>query len=143
MTDTIASLRASINRLRRAAGSGGGSSGGGGSVAWADVTGKPSTFPPSGHTHPAAEVTGTKTSSFISDFAAAVAALITGKADTVHAHTASQVSDFAEAVDDRISTLLVAGSNVSLTYDDVANTLTIAVSGAGGGGSSPALAWVI
>jgi len=32
-----------------------------------------------------------------------------------------------ERVDDRVSNLLVAGSNISLTYDDVANTLTIAV----------------
>jgi hypothetical protein len=31
-----------------------------------------------------------------------------------------------ERVDDRVSNLLVAGANVSLTYDDVANTLTIA-----------------
>lgn len=35
-----------------------GSSGPGGSVAWADVTGKPSTFTPSTHTHPATDVTG-------------------------------------------------------------------------------------
>jgi hypothetical protein len=39
--------------------------------------------------------------------------------------TASQVSDFSEAVDDRVAALFVAGSGVSLTYDDVANTLTI------------------
>jgi hypothetical protein len=31
-----------------------------------------------------------------------------------------------ERVDDRVNNLLVAGSNVTLTYDDVANTLTIA-----------------
>ena len=30
-----------------------------------------------------------------------------------------------ERVDDRVSNLLVAGSNITLTYDDVANTLTI------------------
>ena len=30
----------------------------GGDVAWADVTGKPSTFPPSAHTHTIAQVTG-------------------------------------------------------------------------------------
>lgn len=33
-----------------------GGSGGGGSVAWADVTGKPSTFTPSAHTHAASDV---------------------------------------------------------------------------------------
>jgi hypothetical protein len=34
-----------------------GGGGGGGSVAWADVTGKPSTFTPSSHTHPLSELT--------------------------------------------------------------------------------------
>lgn len=43
-------------------------------------------------------------------------------------------SDFSEAVDDRINALLVAGSNVTLTYDDAANSLTIAASGGGSGG---------
>lgn len=32
----------------------------------------------------------------------------------------------AEAIDDRVAALLTAGSNITLTYDDVANTLTIA-----------------
>lgn len=31
-----------------------------------------------------------------------------------------------ERVDDRVSNLLVAGNNITLTYDDVANTLTVA-----------------
>ena len=35
-------------------------------------------------------------------------------------------SDLNERVDDRVDSLLTAGSNVSLTYDDVAGTLTIA-----------------
>jgi hypothetical protein len=43
------------------------------------------------------------------------------------------ISDFAEAVDDRVSTLLVAGANVTLTYNDAAGTLTIASVGGGGG----------
>lgn len=36
-----------------------------------------------------------------------------------------------ERVDDRVNTLLVAGANITKTYDDVANTLTIAASGGG------------
>lgn len=60
-------------------------------------------------------------------------AALDGKADTSHTHTASQITDFAEATDDRVSSLLVAGSNITLTYDDVANTLTIAAAGGGGG----------
>jgi hypothetical protein len=46
---------------------------------------------------------------------------------------ASTISDFSEAVDDRTSNLLVAGTNVTLAYDDLANTLTISSTGGGGG----------
>lgn len=55
------------------------------------------------------------------------------KAASSHTHTVSNITDFAEGVDDRVSTLLVAGSNITLTYNDGANTLTIASSGGGGG----------
>jgi hypothetical protein len=53
------------------------------------------------------------------------------RAPTAHTHTASQVTDFAEAVDDRVASLLVAGTNVSLTYNDAGNTLTISASASG------------
>ena len=53
-------------------------------------------------------------------------------------HTGTQasstISDFSEAVDDRVAALLVAGSGVTLTYNDAANTLTVAATG---GGSDP------
>lgn len=39
------------------------------------------------------------------------------------------MSDFNEAVDDRVAALLVAGSNITLSYNDAANTLTISASG--------------
>ena len=52
------------------------------------------------------------------------------------AQTASTISDFAESVDDRVAALLVAGSNVTLTYNDVSNTLTIAAAGGAGGGGT-------
>jgi len=52
-------------------------------------------------------------------------------------HTGTQlsstISDFSEAVDDRVATLLTAGTNITLTYNDVANTLTIDSTGGGGG----------
>ena len=35
------------------------------------------------------------------------------------------LTDFNERVDDRVGTMLTAGSNISLSYDDAANTLTI------------------
>ncbi|WP_289535006.1 hypothetical protein [Pseudomonas sp. SO81] len=49
-------------------------------------------------------------------------------------HTGTQaaatISDFSEAVDDRVAGLLVAGSGISLMYNDASNTLTVASSGA-------------
>jgi hypothetical protein len=78
-------------------------------------------FAASVHTHAIADVTGLQTA-------------IDGKAATSHTHAASAITDFSEAVDDRVNSLLVAGSNVTLTYDDGANTLTIASTGGGGGG---------
>jgi hypothetical protein len=37
----------------------------------------------------------------------------------------SDITDFAEGVDDRVNALLQAGTNISLSYNDNANTLTI------------------
>lgn len=59
-------------------------------------------------------------------------ATLLARANHTGTQTASTISDFSEAVDDRVSSLLVAGSNVTLTYNDVANTLTIAAAGSGG-----------
>lgn len=42
---------------------------------------------------------------------------------------ASTISDFSEAVDDRVAALLVAGSNISLSYNDAGNALTVALVG--------------
>jgi hypothetical protein len=54
-----------------------------------------------------------------------------GAAEAVHSHTSADISNFSEAVDDRVAALLVAGTNVTVAYDDGANTLTIAASGGG------------
>ena len=55
-------------------------------------------------------------------------------------HTGSQasttISDFSEAVDDRVAALIVPGANVTVTYNDAANTLTIAATGGGGGATN-------
>ena len=51
--------------------------------------------------------------------------------------TVSTLSDFNENVQDLIASTLVAGSNVTLTYDDTAGTLTVASSGGSGGGVTP------
>lgn len=44
-----------------------------------------------------------------------------------------KTASLSELIDDRVAALLVAGSNVILTYNDVANTLTVASTGGGGG----------
>jgi Phage tail repeat like len=53
-------------------------------------------------------------------------------APLVHTHTSSEVTDFSEAVDDRVAALLQEGTNVSLVYDDALGTLTIHSSGGSG-----------
>ena len=50
---------------------------------------------------------------------------LTGAATTAINITASQISDFAEAVDDRTGVLVQGGSNITVTYDDGAGTFTI------------------
>ena len=55
-----------------------------------------------------------------------------------HTHVAADITDFSEAVDDRVGSLMVAGSGIVLNYNDVANTLTISASG-GAGTTSNAL----
>lgn len=45
---------------------------------------------------------------------------------------ASTISDLTEVTQDVVGAMIVAGSNVSVTYDDVAGALTISASGGGG-----------
>jgi len=47
-----------------------------------------------------------------------------GLATASHTHTASDVTDFSEAVDDRAAALIQDGTGLSWTYDDGSNTLT-------------------
>lgn len=49
----------------------------------------------------------------------------------------STVSDFVEAAQDAAAALFRAGTNVTFTYDDTANTLTINATGGGGGTTDP------
>jgi hypothetical protein len=46
----------------------------------------------------------------------------------------SNITNFEESVDDRVANLLVAGTNVTLNYNDVAGTLTINAVASGGSG---------
>jgi len=56
-------------------------------------------------------------------------------------HTGTQtsvtISDFTEAVQDAASAMFRAGTNVTFTYDDTANTFTINASGGGAGTTDP------
>ena len=58
---------------------------------------------------------------------------VAGKTGVVTLDPADVVG-LGEFIDDEVAGLLVAGSNVTLTYNDAANTLTIAATGGGGGG---------
>lgn len=106
--------------------------------------------------------TGTQVAATISDFAAAVAALITGKANTVHSHVSTDVSDsgatgrsLLQAATAAIATAilnvftsadkgLVPASGGGTTNFLRADGSWAAPSGGGGGsGPSPAIVWVL
>jgi trimeric autotransporter adhesin len=57
---------------------------------------------------------------------------ITSIANSPISISSLSVTDFSEAVDDRVAALVVAGSGISVTYNDPANTLTIAATVGGG-----------
>lgn len=59
------------------------------------------------------------------DISANFQAQINGKAPTAHLHTSNDITDFNEAVDDKVYGLLVAGPNIQISYNDPLNTLTI------------------
>lgn len=82
---------------------------------------------PLAHTHPQADVVGL------------AAALTDARARANHTgtQTSATIADFTEAVHDAVAALLGAGSNVTLTYDDAADELTIAAAGGGGGSTDP------
>lgn len=46
-----------------------------------------------------------------------------------HSHTAANISDFTEAAQDAVAAALMGGEAVSVTYNDAAGTITIAVTG--------------
>lgn len=52
---------------------------------------------------------------------------LAGKASTSHGHTSSDISDFAEATDDRIAALLEILAPLGITYNDAQNKLTISL----------------
>ena len=63
---------------------------------------------------------------------------VTGTVSSFSNHTTTDLTEGTnlyftdERVDDRVSSLLVAGTNISLTYNDAANTLTVSSNNTGG-----------
>lgn len=47
-----------------------------------------------------------------------------------HTHTASEVTDFQEAVEDVVGSAIVAGSNITVTYNDTTGRTTVEATGA-------------
>jgi hypothetical protein len=128
-----------------------------GAVAWGDVTGKPSTFPPDAHGHtdvvPAGAsgfMSGTDKSKLDGIATAATAnasdASLRDRATHTGTQTASTISDFNTTARAQTEAELIAGTNVTITPagSGATRTLTIAASGGGGGGgASPAVAWIM
>lgn len=88
--ETIGDIRKAIEDLAAASG---------GSVTWGSIDGKPTTFPPSTHTHTIAQVTALQTAldgkqdSGSYATTSALTSGLAGKAATTHTHTAAQISD--------------------------------------------------
>lgn len=62
------------------------------------------------------------------------ARLTDARVPLTHLHTSAQVTDFVEAAQDAVAAMLGAGTNVTLTYDDAANTLSVSATASGGTG---------
>lgn len=54
------------------------------------------------------------------------------RANHTGTQTSATISDFTEAVQDAVAALLAQGSNVTLSYNDAANTLTVSAAGTSG-----------
>jgi hypothetical protein len=78
-----------------------GGGGGGGSVAWTDITGKPSTFPPSAHTQAASTISDSTAvgRAVMTAVDAAAARTATGAAATSHAHVVADVTSLQGFLD--------------------------------------------
>lgn len=79
-----------------------------------------------GHGHAIADVTGLQTA-------------LDGKANTTHTHTAAQVSDFAAAARSQAESMLIAGTNLAITYAGSGASRTATLAAVGGPASYAAL----
>ena len=99
------------------------------SVPWSGVTGKPSTFTPSAHTHTIANVTGLQSA-------------LDGKAASSHTHTKSQITDFPASLKNPTSVVIKLNGGVTegtnmFTYDgSAAKSINITPAGIGAAASA-------
>lgn len=101
--------------------------GGGGAPSWSDITGKPSTFPPSSHTHTTSDISDIDTaiesaiasSSAVSDIEDDVAALSSAVADKADASSVEALSSAVDAVEDSVAAL-------SSAVEDIEDAVVIA-----------------
>ncbi len=72
------------------------------SVDWTSVLNKPTTFPPSAHTHVLADVTDVTATAaelnYVDGVTSGIQGQLDGKAPTVHTHTLSQITDYTPPV---------------------------------------------
>lgn len=107
-------------------------------IAWAAITGKPTEFPPSAHTHTISNVTGLQSAldgkadvvhgHSQSDISGLTSAL-NGKAPLVHTHAISQVSGLQAALDSKIAfdkTITPGGTTGAQTINKNAGTVNFA-----------------
>lgn len=64
---------------------------------------------------------------YLDGVTSAIQTQIDGKSSTGHTHIASNITDFNEAAQDAVNTALTAGTGITKAYDDIANTITVAV----------------
>lgn len=84
-------------------------------VPWSGVTGKPSTFTPSSHTHDDRYYTETEMNSKLS-----------GKANSSHTHTKSQITDFPTSMPaSDVYSWAKASSKPSYSWSEISNKPTI------------------
>lgn len=85
------------------------------SVAWANVTGKPSTYAPASHTHDDRYYTETEINTKLND-----------KANSTHTHTKSQITDFPASLKNPTALTIQTNGTTAATYDgSAAKTVNI------------------